>query len=157
MSPPQLHQDLEGISFLVGTWQGEGKGEYPTIDPFTYEEEIRFWHDGRPFLFYAQRTWNPASRAPMHSESGFWRPQADGATEVVLAHGFGLAEVQEGHVHGQRFELRSRSLSSTSTAKAIREVTRIYAVAGDVLSYELAMAYDETPLTHHLGAELRRV
>jgi hypothetical protein len=151
-----VHSALEDISFLVGTWRGEGKGEYPTIDPFTYGEEVRFWHDGRPFLFYTQRTWNPASKAPMHSESGFWRPQEDGAIEVVLAHGFGVAEIQEGQVHGRRFELRSRSLSSTSTAKSIREVARTYEVADDVLTYAVAMAYDDTPLTHHLGAELRR-
>jgi hypothetical protein len=156
VSQPELQRALEAISFLVGTWRGEGKGEYPTIDPFTYGEEVRFWHDGRPFLFYAQLTWNPVSNAPMHSESGFWRPREHGAIEVVLAHGFGVAEIQEGRVHGRRFELRSKSLSSTSTAKAIREVTRTYEVADDVLTYSVAMAYDDTPLTHHLGAELRR-
>jgi hypothetical protein len=156
VSQPEVHRALEDISFLVGTWRGEGKGEYPTIDPFTYGEEVRFWHDGRPFLFYTQRTWNPASKAPMHSESGFWRPQEDGAIEVVLAHGFGLAEIQEGQVHGRRFELRSKSLSATSTAKSIREVARTYEVADDVLTYAVAMAYDDTPLTHHLGAELHR-
>jgi hypothetical protein len=157
VSQLQLHQDLENISFLVGTWRGEGKGEYPTIDPFTYEEEIRFWHDGRPLLYYEQRNWNSESKAPMHSESGFWRPREDGAIEVVLAHGFGVAEIEEGQVRGRRFELRSRSLASTSTAKVIREVTRTYEVDGDVLTYQMAMAYGDTPLNHHLRAELRRV
>jgi THAP domain-containing protein 4 len=157
VSQPPLHQDLWPISFLVGTWRGEGKGEYPTVDPFAYEEEIRFWHDGRPLLFYEQRNWNAASKAPMHSETGFWRPREGGAIEVVLAHGFGVAEIEEGEVHARRFELRSRSLASTSTAKVILEVARTYEVDGDELTYEMAMAYGDTPLTHHLRAELRRV
>ena len=156
MSQPSLHRDLEPISFLVGTWRGEGKGEYPTVDPFAYEEEMRFWHDGRPLLFYGQRNWNAASKAPMHSETGFWRPREGGTIEVVLAHGFGVAEIEEGVVHGRRFELHSKSLASTSTAKVIREVTRTYEVNGDVLTYQMAMAYGDTPLTHHLRAELRR-
>jgi hypothetical protein len=157
MSGPPLHQELATISFLIGTWRGEGKGEYPTVDPFAYEEEIRFWHDGRPLLFYEQRNWNAASKAPMHSETGFWRPREGGAIEVVLAHGFGVAEIEEGEVHGRRCELRSRSLASTSTAKVIREVTRTCELEGDVLTYQMAMAYGDTPLTHHLRAELRRV
>jgi nitrobindin-like protein len=156
VSQPPLHHELEDISFLVGTWRGEGKGEYPTVDPFAYEEEIRFWHDGRPLLFYEQRNWNAASKAPMHSETGFWRPREGGAIEVVLAHGFGVAEIEEGEVYGRRCELHSRSLASTSTAKVIREVTRTYEVDGDVLIYQMEMAYGDTPLTHHLRAELRR-
>jgi hypothetical protein len=157
MSEPELHQDLEEVSFLLGTWRGEGRGDYPTIDPFAYEEEIRFWHDGRPLLFYEQRNWNAESKAPMHSEFGFWRPRGDGAIEVVLAHGFGVAEIEEGQQRGRRFELRSKSLASTSTAKVIREVTRTYEVDGEVLTYEMAMAYGDTPLNHHLRAELRHV
>lgn len=41
---PKLHGDLQPLAFLLGTWRGEGKGEYPTIVPFAYGEEVRFWH-----------------------------------------------------------------------------------------------------------------
>jgi hypothetical protein len=156
VSDVSLHALVQPISFLLGTWKGEGKGEYPSIEPFSYGEEVRFWHVGRPWLGYSQRTWNLDNNAPMHSEMGYWRPQEDGSIEVVLAHAFGVVEVQEGTVTGSRVELKSRDLVSTSTAKEVSGLARTFEVDGDRLTYEVAMAYGEHPLQSHLSAELRR-
>ena len=124
---PELHPDLASVAFLLGAWQGHGKGSYPTIETFEYDEEIRFWHVGKPLLSYTQRTWHPAKGFAMHAEMGFWRPQPGGRVEIVLAHPTGIAEVQEGTVDG------------------------------DVLRYEVRMAAVGVPLTHHLAAELHRI
>ncbi len=62
------------MAFLLGTWRGQGKGEYPTVESFLYEEEVRFWDIGKPFLAYTQRTWDPANGTPRHGEMGYWRP-----------------------------------------------------------------------------------
>ncbi|MFP3914813.1 MAG: heme-binding beta-barrel domain-containing protein, partial [Actinomycetota bacterium] len=38
---------------LAGTWQGGGKGTYPTIEGFTYEEEVVLTRlPAKPILAY---------------------------------------------------------------------------------------------------------
>ena len=56
MIATELNPALTPVSFLLGAWRGEGEGQYPSIKPFRYREEIRFSHNGKPFLIYAQRT-----------------------------------------------------------------------------------------------------
>jgi len=152
-----LHPSCEAISFLLGTWEGEGKGIYPTIADFEYREESRFWHTGKPFLVYQQRTWSIEDGSPLHTEMGFWRCQEEGVLELILAHAFGIAEVEEGRVHGNRVEVRSTKMAPSSTAETVLGVSRVFEVDGDVMTYELSMAAADLPLQNHLTAELRRV
>ena len=39
-----LHDSVAPLSFLLGRWAGEGRGSYPTIEPFEYGEEITVSH-----------------------------------------------------------------------------------------------------------------
>jgi hypothetical protein len=158
--PPALHPDVAVLAPLLGTWRGAGAGRYPTIEPFTYREEVTFGHNGKPFLAYRQATVNQATGLPAHAETGYWRAVGDGRIEVVLAHPTGLVEVTSGRVEGDgdglRLVLTSDSIGRTATAKDVRMVERRFTLAGDVLSYELAMAAVGLPLQHHLAAELHR-
>jgi hypothetical protein len=156
MTEPALHPSLEPVAWLLGTWTGEGEGFYPTIESFGYGEESRFWHSGKPLISYLQRTWSLDDGTPLHSEAGFWRPQEDRTIELVLAHGFGVAEVSEGRVEGRRIEVTSRSLTRSSSANRVESVRRVVMLEGDDLTYDIAMAAAEQPLQGHLKARLHR-
>lgn len=157
MSEPALHEQAARIGFLLGTWQGAGKGEYPTIDPFAYGEEVRFTHNGKPLLIYTQRTWHPEKKHPMHGEAGYFRPLENGGIEIVVAHPTGIVEIQEGTLEGTTIRTTSTVVGKTTTAKDVTQLERTFEVDGDVLRYEVRMAAMGLPLQHHLGAELRRL
>jgi len=143
---------LDPLAFLLGTWSGAGRGGYPTVDDFTYAEEVTFAWPGKPLLRYTQQTW--VGDAPSHAELGYLRPVPGGA-ELVVAHPSGVAEVSDGRIRGPRLELASRAVLTTPTAKDVREVRRVYERRGDVLWYRVEMAAVGQPLGFHLEAELR--
>ena len=47
---------VEPLAFLLGTWRGNGKGIYPTIDDFEFGEELTFWHAGGGWIAHVQKT-----------------------------------------------------------------------------------------------------
>jgi hypothetical protein len=46
--PEKLQPDCAPVAWLLGTWRGNGHGDYPTIDQLG--QECIFTHDGRPFF-----------------------------------------------------------------------------------------------------------
>ncbi len=152
-----LDESLRTLAFLLGTWRGEGRGEYPTIEPFLYEEEMWFEHVGDTFLLYEQASWSPADGGPIHFERGFLRPGEPGRLELTLAHPIGLTEIAEGTLDGTEFELTSTGVGRTTTGLSTTAVIRRYRIDGDVMRYRTEMATDETPMALHLEAELHRV
>jgi len=154
---PALHPDAQALAFLLGTWRGEGEGEWPRGEPFRYGQEMTFEHVGEPFLMYSQRSWSPEDEGPLHFERGFLRPGAPGRVELVLAHPIGMTEVAEGTIEGHLIQVVSSAVSLTSTASPVTELRRRIEVQGDVLSYELEMAMTDIALTSHVWARLTRV
>jgi hypothetical protein len=162
---PPLHDQLAPLAGLVGSFEGDGAGDYPTIEPFRYRERVTFGHVGKPFLVYQQRTWHPDTGMPMHAEVGYLRlpgPAAQdppGATraELVLAHPTGIVEVEEGTLDAGVLTLTSTTVGLTATAKDVRALRRTLRLEDDRLVYDLWMAYAHVPDTHHLRAELQRV
>jgi hypothetical protein len=160
MSMPPVHPDVAPLAFLLGVWSGTGEGEYPTIEPFGYEETVAFGHAGKPFLSYGQRTAAADDGRPLHAETGYWRSPAPGRLEVVLAHPTGVAEVLGGTFEatagGGVLDLRTTAVTCTPSAKEVTALERRFEVDGDELRYTLAMAAVGLPMTHHLRAVLRR-
>lgn len=152
-----LHPDLEPLAFLIGTWQGEGRGDWPTTEPFGYGEEIVFDHLGQPFLAYRTRAWSLEDGQTMHSERGFWRPLADGKIDVTIAHPFGVVEATEGPISGTVITLRSTAVGRATDGEAVTLLERRYEVADDTLTYELSMATETEGLRRHAAGLLRRV
>ncbi|MEL6985985.1 MAG: FABP family protein, partial [Actinomycetota bacterium] len=141
---PSPHEAIEPLTFLLGTWRGTGEGSYPTIDTFSYTEEISFGHVGKPFLAYGQKTRHAETEAPLHAESGYWRPGLGSVIEVVLAHPTGLLESLAGAFapseSGGAFELRCPAVLTTASAAEVTATERRITVDGDTLTYEVAMA-----------------
>jgi THAP4-like, heme-binding beta-barrel domain len=154
-SDPPLHPDLEPIAFLLGTWRGQGEGEYPGVDPFRYTEELSFEHVGDPFLLVTESSWTPEG-GPLHFERGTLRPLGAGRVDLTLAHPIGVAEVAEGTVEGTEVTLRSTAIARTATGSPVTEIERRYRVSEEGLSYELDMATEGVARTFHVRATLRR-
>lgn len=147
---------LDRLSFLLGTWRGEGRGDYPTIAPFTYTEEIVFGSiPGKPFVTYLQKT-KGADGTPLHTESGYLRSPAEGVVEFVVAQPTGLTEVHTGTIEGHHLDLASTEVGVTPAAKDVEAVERRIWVDGDTLRYELDMAAVGQPMAFHLEASLHR-
>ena len=156
-----MHPNLMAVAPLIGTWTGEGRGEYPTIDDFQYREEVSFSDVGKPFLHYVQLTWTPDDSAPMHTESGYLRVQPDGHIEMTIAHPMGQTELVEGELVAEDGVLTltfdHSTIHNSSTAKMVYETKRIYHLSGDQLATSFYMASVGEDLTRHLTSTLKRV
>lgn len=152
---PKLHPDVAHLDFLLGTWRGPGRGDYPTIDAFEYVEEATYGHVGKPFLTYSQRT-RGGDGLPLHAEVGYLRPVGPEGIELVLSHPSGIAEIQVGTVSGTKLRLATTSVSLTPTAKDVRALTRSIDVSDDEMRYRIELAAVGQPLQFHLEATLHR-
>jgi hypothetical protein len=160
--PDDLHPDCAPLVWLLGRWEGAGVGDYPTVEPFRFGQEIAFTYvPGKPFLTYSSRSWildddgnlvRPAAR-----ETGYWRPQPDSGLEVLLTHPTGFVEVYLGRTEPARVEMATRGVLKTETAKDYRAGHRLYGLVNSRLMYVFEMAAMGQDLQPHLSAELQRV
>jgi hypothetical protein len=159
--PADLHADCAPIVWLLGTWQGNGQGDYPTIEKFSFRQEVIFAHDGRPFFHYFSRAWitddDGNDVRPGALETGFLRPKPDNQLELVMAHPTGFAEVWYGEVDGAKLELRTDAVARTESAKEYTAGHRLYGLVDGDLMWAYDMAAVGQPLQSHLWGRLRRV
>ncbi len=158
--PADLHPDLMPVAFLLGHWQGNGRGDYPTIEAFEFGQEAVFTHDGRPFLHYFSRTWllddDGAQVRPLALETGFLRPQPEGGLELVLAHPTGYVEVYYGTSDGAKLELATDAVARTETAKEYVAGHRLYGLVEGDLLWTFDMAAVGEQIQSHIWARLQR-
>ena len=160
---PDLHKSLLPLLPLVGVWRGRGQGGYPTIEEFHYGQEIRFSHDGRPFLHYESRAWlievDGTPIRPAHREIGWWRtgPGPD-EIEALLTAPTGFLELYVGRAEKTtQWELATDAVVRTAEAKEVRGGKRLYGIVEGALLYAYDMAGVGQPLQSHLSARLERI
>ena len=157
-----VHDALLALLPLVGVWRGTGAGVVASTGAeFRYGQQLRFVHDGRPFLVYEARSWLLAEDGSVlrqaWRESGFWRPGAGpDDVEVILASNTGQAMQYAGVAGDQRWELTSASVVPSATAKHIDGERRLYAIVGAELVYATELAPAGAPYSAHLNARLAR-
>lgn len=158
--PDNLHPNCYPVAWMLGTWRGNGHGDYPTIEKFEFGQELIFTHDGRPFFHYFSRSWiiDAAGEKVREAalEAGFLRCKEDGEVEFVLTHSTGIVEVWYGTAEGGKLQLATDAVARTESAKEVAGGTRLYGnVDGDLL-YAYDMAAMGQPLQPHLWARLQR-
>ena len=158
--PENLHPDLIPLAWLVGTWRGKGRGEYPNVEGFQFAQEVSFNHDGRPFLNYYSRSWlideNDEIIRPAASETGFWRVKENNVLEVILAHNTGIAEGWVGLVQGAKIQLAMDQGYSSPSAKIVTAGSRLYGLVEGELFTSYDMAAQGQTLQAHLWSSLER-
>lgn len=149
------------LSQLIGVWKGSGRGEFPTIEPFTYREvfEVTEAVAGQS-LHYRQWTWRTSvdPEAISHIETGFINLAPEAGVEILNAQGTDRVELLSGSMErtmvGFNISLRSKSIVGDDRMIAS---WREWQLAADGFSYSMGMSTGVVPDgAHHLSAELRR-
>lgn len=160
--PSDLHPACVPLAWLLGTWEGAGVGDYPTIEAFRFGQEVTFSYvPGKPYLIYSSATWRlddeGAIGDPLARETGYWRPQPDNQVEVLLTHPTGIIEIYLGSIEPAKVELATRGVLKTETAKDYRSATRLYGLVKGRLMWVMDMVAMGQDLQPHVSAELQRV
>ncbi|GAB3206864.1 FABP family protein [Marinactinospora thermotolerans] len=174
MQQPEVHPDLERLSFLLGRWEGVGVAGYPDMEEFQFGQQVEFTHDGGPYLNYRSRVWRVLEDGSLGdfvtSESGYWRvrPQtSEGGesdapsvhVEVLLSHPEGFTEVYVGTIFANRVEVSTDVVLRTETGKGVTAGHRLYGLFGEnreILGYAWDLAADGHELQSYMSAQLKR-
>lgn len=146
---------------LVGTWEGSGRGSFPTLADFDYREILDFSIDiEHGLLSYNQKTWRSTDDGEVesHRESGFVGVAADGGIEMSGSHGVDRVEVLAGVMTPTEdgFTLNLHSVVLGHDERMISSWRKLV-LATDDLSYEMGMATTAVPEgEQHLHAVLKR-
>ncbi|MDR1214775.1 MAG: FABP family protein [Propionibacteriaceae bacterium] len=158
----ELDPALMGLAWMIGRWQGSGSGAGPDGESFDFGVTIDLAETGRPWLHYLMQWFEADAEGapvrPLGLETGFWRPQADGQVEVVIAQPEGVAEIYVGQITGARIELRTDLVARTTSAEvAVSGGHRLYGNVESDLMFAYDRGTDESTLQPYLWARLKRV
>ncbi|MEK6221412.1 MAG: FABP family protein [Chloroflexota bacterium] len=163
VQPNQKDSTLRLMTLLEGTWKGEGKGFFPTIEDFDYGETTIFIRRDDGSLSYIQRTeklqTDEKTYLPSHEESGVIRVLENGKLILSNTQSGGRTEILNGIVEDLRdmIEVVFTSQTLTNDERMVSSGRR-WEVEQGIMRYEMEMkttAVDKS--VPHLRAELRKV
>ncbi len=154
------------LSTLVGTWEGDGTVEYPTMEPAAYHEVLEIRQGAAPgtdsvgFLHYLQQTslHQDGRVVASHTETGFIELGEDETLHVMNAQGTDRIESLHGEISnaGDRVSIELTSVAIAGDDRVTR-TWRSLEVNGDELAYTMGMATTQVPQgAPHLAAKLSR-
>lgn len=149
------------FDLLEGTWNGEGRGQFPGVTSFAYRETLIFTRRDEKTLAYEQRTQKlydgQTEWLISHWENGFIRILESGELELINAQ-MGRGEVLVGSVEssGPSFKIQFVSKTITNDPRMISSA-RSFVLEGDTLRYKMEMRTIKVDrLTPHLQIVLKR-
>ena len=143
MNTQSAIKSIQTITVLQGTWQGEGRGQFPGVTSFAYRETLVFTRRDEKTLAYEQRTQKlydgQTEWLPSHWESGFIRVLESGELELTSAQ-IGRTEVLSGSIEvvDTLFRIRFVSKTITNDPRMVSSA-RILELEGDTLRYTMEM------------------
>ena len=157
-----IHEKVDVLQRLVGTWEGYGQAEYPTIATTRYREVLTFRsHTDKPILQVEQKTWRlhtDLSESLLHWEFGFIRQIDEDRYDWTNTQNNGRVEVMRGRflVEGQSMMGDFSTETFANDPRMIQAVRRLV-MDGDQLNYSLSMATTAHSSLHiHLDGQLKR-
>ena len=158
--PDNLNPDLMPLAWLIGRWEGTGKGTWPGTGDFEYGQQVDISHNGGDYLHYLSQTFETDDEGkavrPLSMETGFWLPGGNGNVDLVLAHPQGYAEIWYGHVDGAKIELATDAVMRTKDAEPVTGGSRLYGNVENDLLWTWDKATTEVPLQAYMWARLQR-
>ena len=134
---------IQIFDLLQGSWNGEGRGEFPGVTSFAYRERLTFTRHDPKTVAYEQRTKKcydgTTEYVESHWENGFLRILESGELEMTSAQ-IGRTEVLIGGTEVIETLIRIR-LASKTIANDPRVISsaRTLELEGDSLRYEMEM------------------
>lgn len=152
---------LEALLRLIGTWEGFGTIEFPTLETVPYREvlEIQEGRNGQ-YLHYLQHTWRQEDGREIgsHHETGFITTGVNGTIRILSAQGSDRVEILHGDVSskGGVVAIELTSIDIAGDDRMIRS-WRSLQLDGEELAYTMGMATTQVPEgAIHLTARLNR-
>ncbi len=73
--PDGLDPSLFALAWMIGRWEGTGKGAYPGSEDFDFGQQIDFSHNGGNYLHYLSQMFEVDDEGSRSGRSA-WRPDS---------------------------------------------------------------------------------